>query len=175
MTKAFSHERVSDGKDEWLTPPELIKALGVFDLDPCSPIVRPWDTALEHYTIEDDGLMLPWEGRVWLNPPYGRMTTKWMEKMARHNDGIALIFARTETATFTKYVWPVADSVLFLDYRLTFCHVTGKQADNSGGAPSCLIAYGSQNTQALIDSKLTGTIVKPIHTRSRYGAYSDDA
>lgn len=175
MTKAFSHERVSEGKCEWLTPIKLIKALGAFDLDPCSPIIRPWDTALEHYTIEDDGLELPWEGRVWLNPPYGRMTIKWMEKMATHNDGIALIFARTETATFTKYVWPIADSVMFLDHRLTFCHVDGTEADNSGGAPSCLVAYGPQNTHALIASNLTGTIVKPIHSRSRYGTHSNDA
>ena len=34
----------STGKDEWLTPPEIIKSLGEFDLDPCSPINRPWAT-----------------------------------------------------------------------------------------------------------------------------------
>lgn len=33
------------GKGELLTPPELIKSLGEFGLDPCSPINRPWDTA----------------------------------------------------------------------------------------------------------------------------------
>lgn len=59
------------GKDEWLTPPEIIKALGQFDLDPCAPVVRPWDTAERHYSIKDNGLMLPWSGRVWCNPPYG--------------------------------------------------------------------------------------------------------
>ena len=35
--------------DEWLTPPYIIEALGRFDLDPCSPINRPWDTATIHY------------------------------------------------------------------------------------------------------------------------------
>ena len=43
----------STGKDEWLTPPYVIEALGSFDLDPCSPIKRPWPTAKEHYTILD--------------------------------------------------------------------------------------------------------------------------
>lgn len=52
--------------DEWLTPPELLRALGPFALDPCAPVVRPWDTAERHYTVEDDGLSIPWVGRVWL-------------------------------------------------------------------------------------------------------------
>lgn len=60
--------------DEWLTPPAIIDALGPFDLDPASPIERPWPTAARHYTIEDDGLAQPWAGMVWCNPPYGRET-----------------------------------------------------------------------------------------------------
>lgn len=32
-------------KDEWLTPPEIVQSLGSFDLDPCSPIARPWPFA----------------------------------------------------------------------------------------------------------------------------------
>jgi hypothetical protein len=27
-------------KDEWLTPPEIIRALGPFNLDPCAPVVH---------------------------------------------------------------------------------------------------------------------------------------
>ena len=61
--------KTETGKDEWLTPPELVSALGKFDLDPCSPINRPWDTAKKHYTILDDGLTQPWDGKVWCNPP----------------------------------------------------------------------------------------------------------
>ena len=61
------------GKDEWLTPPPILQALGEFDLDPCSPINRPWDTANNHLTINDNGLSQTWGGistRVWCNPPY---------------------------------------------------------------------------------------------------------
>ena len=53
------HQAATMGTDEWLTPPEIIKALGPFDLDPCSPITRPWDTALKHYSILDMGLLQP--------------------------------------------------------------------------------------------------------------------
>ncbi len=92
-------------KDEWLTPPEIIEALGPFDLDPCAPIVRPRDTAARHFTLEDDGLMQPWEGRVWLNPPYGKHTWKWLNRLALHGQGITIIFARTETEGFQRFVW----------------------------------------------------------------------
>lgn len=52
----------SAGKDEWLTPPYITEQLGPFDLDPCSPIDRPWPTAKKHYTILDDGLNKTWGG-----------------------------------------------------------------------------------------------------------------
>lgn len=65
----LSAHQKNGGHDEWLTPPEILRALGEFDLDPCAPVVRPWETAARHYTVQDDGLALPWEGRVWCNPP----------------------------------------------------------------------------------------------------------
>jgi hypothetical protein len=55
----------TDNNDVWLTPPYIIESLGGFDLDPCSPIDRPWPTAKSHYTIIDDGLTKDWSGRVW--------------------------------------------------------------------------------------------------------------
>ena len=103
--KAWAHERSPDGKDEWLTPPWIIQKLGKFDLDPCAPINPPWSTAAHHYSILDDGLTAPWTGRVWMNPPYGRSTGPWMRRLVRHGNGIALIFARTETKLFFEYVW----------------------------------------------------------------------
>src|SRR5690606_9975155 len=54
-----SHHGPVMGKDEWLTPPEVLRALGRFDLDPCAPINRPWDMARRHYTILDNGLTKP--------------------------------------------------------------------------------------------------------------------
>jgi hypothetical protein len=86
LSMAGVHKPVM-GKDEWLTPPEIVRALGPFDLDPCAPIVRPWDTAAQHYTIQDNGLNQPWAGRVWLNPPYGREAIHWMARLAEHGNG----------------------------------------------------------------------------------------
>jgi hypothetical protein len=140
--------------DEWLTPPQVIHALGEFDLDPCAPIKRPWDMAREHYTIMDNGLAKPWNGRVWLNPPYGQETGKWLARLADHGNGIALVFARTETRMFFEHVWPKADAVLFIDGRLHFHHADGTRAAANSGGPSVLIAYGLANVIALEHSRL---------------------
>jgi DNA N-6-adenine-methyltransferase (Dam) len=153
------HERVVDGKDEWLTPPEIIKVLGEFSLDPCSPVKRPWPTALKHFTVEENGLAQEWNGRVWLNPPYGAETGKWMERMARHGCGTALIFARTETETWFEWVWPKMAAVLFLKGRVAFYHVDGHRARTNAGAPSALIAYGKSDAHALRDSGIAGQLV----------------
>lgn len=73
------HHRGHHGRtDEWLTPPSIIKALGPFDLDPCSPITPPWVIATNTYTVRDDGLAKRWAGRIFLNPPYGPLTGKWL-------------------------------------------------------------------------------------------------
>lgn len=140
--------------DEWLTPPEILMKLGVFDLDPCAPVVRPWDTAIKHYTVKDDGLSLPWIGRVWCNPPFGREAVKWLRRMRDHRDGIALIPARTETAMFYETVWGYADGVLFVKGRPHFHYVCGKRAPFNSGAPMSLVAYGKDNLEALRSSGL---------------------
>ncbi|TAI59992.1 adenine methyltransferase [Bradyrhizobium sp. Leo170] len=152
-------------KDEWLTPPEIIAALGgalSFDLDPCAPIDRPWDFAKEHYTILDNGLLKRWHGRVWLNPPYGGpvIVGPWLRRMAAHGCGTALIFARTETDLFFETVWNQATALLFLHGRLFFHHADGTRANNNSGAPSVLIAYGARDAEVLRTCGLDGRFIE---------------
>lgn len=155
-----AHHSANPQTDEWLTPPHIIDSLGPFDLDPSSPVERPWPTAQVHYTAEQDGLTLPWEGRVWLNPPYSDIEP-WMARLARHGNGIALVFARCETSWWFKHVWPHADAYLFLRGRVTFHRGdgTGSKAGHNSGGPSVLIAYGARNRDALIESQLGGALV----------------
>lgn len=138
-----------------LTPPDILKPLGVFDLDPCASLNRPWDTAKKHYTIEDDGLLMPWDGRVWCNPPY-KFLKPWMNKMALHGDGIALTFARTETQAFQNFVFPYAESILFVKGRIVFHDAEGKPQKSNAGAPSVLISYGEYNADVLEESGILG-------------------
>lgn len=146
-------------KDEWLTPPAIVKALGPFDLDPCAPVRRPWPTAARHFTVEDDGLAQAWDGRVWLNPPYGRETFRWMARLAEHRSGLALIFARTETRGFHAEIWRKAQAVFFFRGRLKFHHVDGRVGD-CANAPSCLVSYAAADTDAIARARLAGQLVR---------------
>ena len=155
------HQRAYEGKnDEWLTPPHILKPLGHFDLDPCSPIVPPWQIADKTYNKNDNGLLQPFQGRVFMNPPYGPETAKWLKKLADHGNGIALIFARTETAMFFSHVWNSADGILFIEGRLHFCNVQGERAKHNSGGPSCLVAYGKENADCLENCGIPGKFVR---------------
>ena len=155
-----SHQSARMKNDEWLTPPSILKALGKFDLDPCAPVSRPWDMAKIHYSKDENGLALDWFGRVWLNPPYGREVDRWLARMVSHGCGTALIFARTETDSFFKYVWNAAAAVLFLKGRLHFHYVNGMRAAHNSGAPSALIAYGMPDAEILSQCGLPGYYVQ---------------
>lgn len=152
-------ERSKDTTIEWLTPPELVKKLGDFDLDPCTPVKPPFLHAKENYCIKDDGLTKKWFGRVYMNPPYGKGMEKWMEKLKTHGNGIALIFARTETKCFFNHIWNDAEAVLFLKGRIKFYNIDGKQK-GTPGAPSLFIAYGKENADILEKSGIEGKFIR---------------
>jgi hypothetical protein len=148
MAAIGGHHRAIRGRtDDWLTPPEIVEALGPFDLDPCCPMRMPWQTAgiMLHQGI-DDGLSGDWFGRVWLNPPYGPEVGRWVKKLAKHGNGIALVFARTDTSWFFRSIWHQASAVLFVQGRLTFHHESGRRSrsGHNSGAPSVLVAYGAE-------------------------------
>ena len=84
MSRTFNTPLTPATKDEWLTPPDIIRALGEFDLDSCAPVRRPWDMAKSHYSTLDNGMTKPWFGRVWLNPSYGYETFRWIARGAAH-------------------------------------------------------------------------------------------
>ncbi len=153
-------QKSNNSTDEWYTPLELIRALGSFDLDPCASAARLWDTAKKHYTKADNGLVQEWAGRVWLNPPYSHpLVTRFVERLAEHGDGIALLFSRCDTKLFQEVIFPTADSVYFLRERVRFYRPGGTR----GGSPGCgsvLAAFGANNTEAILRSGLKGTLLR---------------
>lgn len=94
-----------------------------FNLDVCAtPALAKCE---RFYTAEQDGLAQRWDGRCWMNPPYGRSSTgRWMERafMAANDEAdlvVALVAARTDTQWFHRYAMK-ARELRFVEGRLTF-------------------------------------------------------
>jgi hypothetical protein len=155
----FGFEKPNTGEtNDWLTPLSLLQRLGSFDLDPCGCVGMPWATATATYYLpEHDGLVEPWFGRVWCNPPYGPNVSDWAKRMAAHGNGIMLVFLRTDTTTWQKDILPFADATLLLDGRVHFYRPSGERG-KSGTAPSALLAYGQNNVDALRHSGIAGAL-----------------
>jgi len=155
----FDPDLYANRNDRWLTPLTLIRALGTFDLDPCAAPGHP--TATEMWTPEEigDGLSLPWHGRVWLNPPYGREARVWVERLVAHGTGTALIPVATGTKLWQDVVFPTATGILFYRHRVTYIHPKGDAEGMVSPAASALIAYGPDDAEAARVSGLPGVYV----------------
>lgn len=157
MNTTFEKSTVSS--DEWYTPKELINALGNFDLDPCAPMNPLWKTANTMYNKNDDGLSKEWKGRVWLNPPYSRpLIEQFIQKMAEHNNGIALLYNRCDSKMFQDIIFEKAKAILFMRHRIKFYKPDG----TVGGSPGCgsiLIAFGDNNADILKNCGIEGKFI----------------
>lgn len=142
MNTSFQRHNKAQYKDEWLTPKWMLEKLGPFDLDPCAPIIRPWEMAAKHYTRQDNGLLQPWEGFIWCNPPYTPSVSKmFIARLKDHNNGLLYIYSRTETKVWHDLIFPFASSVFFLLDRYPFFTVDGIEGDRPGSG-SALISFG---------------------------------
>lgn len=157
INRSFQHS--ANASDEWYTPIEIIRSLGDFDLDPCAPVVPLWQTAKVMYNRNDDGLTKEWLGRVWLNPPYSRpLITRFVKKMAEHNNGIALLFNRCDNVMFHDIIFPTATAMKFLRKRIRFYRPDGTRGE-SPGCGSVLIAWGDVNADIIRDCNLIGKYI----------------
>jgi len=158
--QGFTHDDKNNVTHDWWTPKYIFDALGLtFDMDVAGPKGGvPWLPAKRTLTIDDDGLFVPWEGAVWCNPPYGKETGKWLERLHNHNNGIALVFARTDCRWFHDYC-AKADAILFLQGRIAFVDATNVTGGGGAGAGSMLVAWGAVAKAALNNCKLKGLMV----------------
>jgi len=151
----YSHTGNSSTGMSWQTPTEILEilyaAFGIFDLDPCSPTVNRATAPVRasvHYTLEDDGLSLPWHGVVFVNPPYGRGLKEWIAKAEAEvlsgnaSTVVALIPARPDTRYWHQHVVGGNATVFFLRGRLSFGTI-GEAAP----FPSAIVLWGSTAQQ----------------------------
>ncbi len=138
---------------EWYTPYHIVKAvvdvLGTIDLDPCSDGDGSLVPAVKRLTKNDDGLSVPWVGRVFMNPPYGREITHWVTRLCEqyeHGDvteALALLPSRTETRWFARVG------------RYPRCFIRGrlKFSDGARCAPfPSMVVYFGQRTAAFAET-----------------------
>jgi len=103
-------------------------------LDPCSSERN--HKAPRFYTEADDGLSLPWDGRVFVNPPFGLALPHWVAKAAREawenpacEHVIMLIPARPDTRYYHRWIMRAA-MICHVEGRLTFGY-----SDTGANAP----------------------------------------
>lgn len=164
--------------DEWMTPPEMIEAIGPFDLDPACSVDMPWRTASVMWTAKDDGLSRAWpaDARVFCNPPYSRaLVAAFMKRVAEHNFGTALVNARTDTVWFTRYVWQVAAALLFVYQRIKFIPASRELTRDHARGAAVLVAYGTYDADRLADSGIEGAFVPLPGSRQIVAVFRPDA
>lgn len=155
METLMEHEPSVGLSDDWYTPPEIFKALGVrFDLDPCSPGPSHWVPADKVYTIADNGLEQRWGGFVFMNPPFGGRNghVPWLRKFLRHSNGIAIVRAYTSAGWFHDWM-PSAELILFPRGKTKFLRPDGSVGKQPGGGIA-LIGMGERGVTALMRSGL---------------------
>ncbi len=162
--------------DNWYTPQHIIdlviQVLNQIDLDPCAETGKNIP-ASTHYTHTDNGLIQPWHGRIFLNPPYscpGKWITKLTEEIAtgRVTEAIALV----PGATDTNWLSPILKTqpVCFWKGRIKFLdtnykpklparqsHILIYWGDNSARFLEIFDAYGVVQLPQAILSKLLKT------------------
>lgn len=131
----------SSQSDMWETPQDLFDKLNEefhFNLDVCAIASNAKCAAF--YSPEQNGLIQPWYGRCWCNPPYGRQVGKWVKKAydTAYIDGnlvVMLLPARTDTKWFHEYIYGKAE-IRFLKGRLKF-----GSSKNSAPFPSMIVIF----------------------------------
>ena len=142
----FSAAQTKNGNDDWYTPKWIFDALALtFDIDVAAPPGGiDWIPAKRYYTMADDGLSQPWNGLVWCNPPFSKVTP-WADRFREHGNGILMTpFAR---AYYIDRLWVSEATVFHLPYELKFKKPDGKMHTMSFGA--VLWAMGDQAQTAL--------------------------
>jgi len=143
----------SSRRQDWETPNNFLELLedisgGPFDLDPCA--TQENTKASAYIAQSEDGLQQAWFGKVYMNPPYGRDVSKWVEKafneVRKHNadEAWCLLPVRTDTKWWHDYCMH-AQEIYFIRGRLKF-----QGAENSAPFPSCVVVFRKEHTRDFI-------------------------
>lgn len=144
----------SSDSPEWYTPNKIVELTlqlfgGKIDTDPCSNSkASPAIPAELLYTQEDNGLLMPWRGRVYMNPPYGSEVEVWIRaltdkyKTGEISEAIVLVPGRIDTGWFQPL------------YDYLMCNIRGRlrflNAPHSAPFPS-VVVYLGENLRGFVE------------------------
>lgn len=145
----------SSKSNEWYTPPWLIElareCMGSIDLDPAScATAQKWIQADIWYGEGVNGLIHPWNGNIWLNPPYGRTVNQsnagiWATKLEQEYNMDRVQQAILLVNSAHGYEWYESlwrkYPVICLRDRVRFVNIEGKIGGQSKKAQT-LVYFG---------------------------------
>lgn len=165
------HVSYNSGNNEWYTPQQYIDAarsvLGEIELDPASnDAANKVIQAATYYTIEDDGLVQDWFGRVWMNPPYAKgLVERFAEKLVYHHEAgdvpeaIVLVNNATETNWF-RCLAAASKAICFPSSRVRFWNPDGESSEPLQGQA---ILYMGDDIEAFVfEFKQFGLLTKVL-------------
>ncbi|MFA5875247.1 MAG: DNA N-6-adenine-methyltransferase [Candidatus Margulisiibacteriota bacterium] len=130
---------LSSKTDLWSTPQDLFDRLNSvyhFKIDVCA--THNNSKCRYFYSPEENGLIRPWRGVCWMNPPYGREIGKWVKKAYESSlEGalvVCLLPSRTDTKWWHDYV--MKGDIDFIKGRLKFGN-----SKNSAPFPSAIVVF----------------------------------
>jgi phage N-6-adenine-methyltransferase len=126
----------------WETPQVLFDKLNAkyhFTLDVCATVENA--KCPHFFSPNEDGLKQVWTGRCWMNPPYGKEISKWVEKAYQESGSgalvVALLPARTDTRWFHKFIYNQNGvTTHFVKGRVRFAH-----SKHTAPFPSLLVVF----------------------------------
>lgn len=135
----------SSASDVWATPQPFFDALAEefpFTTDVCATAENA--KCQHYYSPEQNGLVQSWQGCCYMNPPYGREISRWMQKAYESSVAgatvVCLVPARTDTAWWHNYA--IKGEIRFIRGRLKF---GGHK--NSAPFPSAVVVFRPTETR----------------------------
>jgi DNA N-6-adenine-methyltransferase (Dam) len=161
--------------NEWYTPARYIEAarevMGGIDLDPAScDMANETVKAERYYSEEENGLMLPWHGNVWLNPPFSAeglvnplrfWVGKLLEEYAKGDasQAILLVTAGIERNWFQS-LWQYP--ICFPDHQIIYSRLGDIPSHKRHG--DCFVYLGTNEDKFIEIFSQFGTIAKRVST-----------
>jgi hypothetical protein len=155
-------------KSDWRTPENVLvpvrKLFGKIGLDPCGhrhSLVK----ARRQYLLSkgEDGLKLPWYGKVFVNPPFDDVAS-WLKKASEEcvyprprKHVVFLMPARTDTKSWHAYA-NTANAICLWKGRMKF---VGAKA--SAPFPTAMLYWGQQTSRFEKVFAPYGMIFRPSH------------